>query len=174
MMKPAVRKLSLTVHVITSVGWIGAIAVFLALGIVGVTSPDEQIVRAVYRVMLPAARVVLLPLAFASLVSGIVESLATAWGLFRHYWVIFKIVITVFSTVILMIYMQTFDAMSRIAADATAAIQSVRNPSPIVHAALAMLLLTVAAVLGIYKPRGLTRYGWRKEHERMDHNSPVA
>lgn len=165
MMTPAARKFSLTLHVIVSIGWMGSIGVFLALAIIGVRSPDEQLVRAVYRVMLPAAQLVLLPLAFASLVSGIVQSVGTSWGLFRHYWVIFKLAITAFATVILIVYMRTFEVMSHAAADPSAALDSVRNPSPLLHASLALLLLTVAAILGIYKPRGMTRYGWRKQHQ---------
>ncbi len=32
------------------------------------------------------------------------------------------------------------------------------------HASLALLLLLVATTLAVYKPRGMTRYGWRKQH----------
>lgn len=38
---------------------------------------------------------------------------------------------------------------------------ALRNPSPAVHAAAAIALLTVALVLSVYKPRGLTVYGYR-------------
>ena len=47
-----------------------------------------------------------------SLLTGIVMSLGTAWGLFRHYWVLFKLLMTVFATVILLIYMRTFRTMA--------------------------------------------------------------
>ena len=49
--------------------------------------------RATYLVMEPAAWVVLVPLAFASLLTGLVQSLSTTWGLARHYWVLFKLLI---------------------------------------------------------------------------------
>src|ERR671919_321085 len=102
------RKFALTAHVTSSVGWIGAVVVFLALAIVGLTSQDAQTVRGAYLVMEPAAWWVLVPLAFASLLTGIVMSLGTTWGLFRHYWVVFKFLIAVFSTIVLLIYMGTF------------------------------------------------------------------
>ena len=35
-----------------------------------------------------------------------------------------------------------------------------------VHASLGMLVLLLTTVLGVYKPKGVTRYGWRKQHER--------
>jgi hypothetical protein len=37
--------------------------------------------------------------------------------------------------------------------------------SPSLHAVLALLLLLVATVLAVYKPKGMTRYGWRKQQE---------
>ena len=163
-MGPRLRKFALTAHVTTAVGWLGAVLVFLALGVIGLTSRDAQTVRGVYLVMEPAARLVLVPLAFASLITGIVQSLGTTWGLFRHYWVVFKLVMTVFATIVLLTYMKTFSAMAAVAANPSADLASVRNPSPVLHAVLALLLLLVTTVLALYKPRGMTRYGWRKEH----------
>ena len=161
---PRLRKLALVAHVTSSVGWIGAVVVFLALAVIGLTSSDAQTVRGVYLVMEPTARLTLVPLALASLLTGLVSSLGTAWGLFRHYWVLFKLVINLFATAVLFAYMETFRAMAGVAADSHVRLDLVRNPSPLVHAALALLILLVAAVLAVYKPRGLTRYGWRKLH----------
>jgi uncharacterized membrane protein len=165
-MPPRLRAFALTVHVIVSVGWLGAVAAFLALGIVGLTSPDPQTVRGVYLVMEAAAWYVLVALAVASLVTGLVQSLGTTWGLFRHYWVLFKLGINVLATVVLLMYMQTFCALARVAADPGADLGAVRNASPVLHAALALLLLVVATVLAVYKPRGMTGYGQRKQRQR--------
>ena len=71
--------------------------------------------------------------------------------------------ITVFATIILLIYMGTFRYMASVAADPTADLDGVRNASPTLHAALALLVLLVATVLSVYKPRGMTPYGWRKQ-----------
>ena len=172
---PALRKLTFTTHVTSSVGWIGAVLVFLALAAIGLTSQDERTVRGAYLVMAPAAWFVLVPLAHASLVSGIALSLGTPWGLLRHYWVISKLVITAFSTVILMIYMGTFRQMAAVAADPVVELGLVRNPSPLLHAILALVLLLAATTLAIYKPFGLTPYG--AEHQaraRQSHPSASA
>lgn len=162
---PRLRKFALTAHVTSSVGWLGAVVAFLAFSIVGLTSQDAQTVRGAYLVMEPAAWFVLVPLAFASLLTGLIQSLGTTWGLFRHYWVLFKLLIAVFITLVLLIYMETFRLMAGLAADPNADLGVVRNLSPVIHAALALLVLLVAAVLAVYKPRGMTRYGWRKQHE---------
>jgi hypothetical protein len=111
--------------------------------------------------MAPAAWFALVPLAHASLVTGLALSLGTAWGLFRHYWVIIKLAITLFATVILLIYMGTFRQMAGVAADPIVELGLVRNPSPLVHAVLAAVLLLLAIVLGVYKPFGVTPYGSR-------------
>jgi hypothetical protein len=160
---PALRNFTFTTHVTSSVGWIGAVLVFLALAAIGLTSQDERTVRGAYLVMAPAAWFVLVPLAHASLVSGIALSLGTPWGLLRHYWVVSKLVITAFSTVILMIYMGTFRQMAAVAADPVVELGLVRNPSPLLHAILALVLLLAATVLAIYKPFGLTPYGARHQ-----------
>jgi hypothetical protein len=160
---PGLRKLTFTTHVTSSVGWLGAVLAFLALALMGLTSEDEATVRGAYLVMAPAAWFVLVPLAHASLLSGIVISLGTPWGLIRHYWVLLKLLITAFATVILLIYMGTFRQMAGVAADPIVDLGLVRNPSPVLHAILALVLLVIATVLGVYKPFGMTPYGSRKQ-----------
>jgi hypothetical protein len=162
-MNPGLRKFALTAHVASSVGWLGAVVVFLALAVVGLTSQDAQTVRGAYLVMEPAAWFVLVPLAFASLLTGIVQSLGTTWGLFRHYWVLAKLLINVVSTIVLLLYMETFSFMASVAADPSADLGVVRTASPALHATVALLLLLVATILAVYKPRGMTRYGRRKQ-----------
>ena len=166
LMSPAARKLALTAHVATSVGWLGAVIAFLALSVIGLTARDEAVARGVYLVMEPAARYTLVPLAFASLLTGIIQSLGTEWGLFRHYWVLFKLALTMLATLVLVTYMGTFRAMAQSAADAATPLAIVRNPSPVVHAVLALLVLLATTVLAIYKPRGVTPYGWRSSSRR--------
>jgi hypothetical protein len=167
-MRPRLRKLALTVHVTSTVGWLGAAAVFLALVVIGMTSADVQTARGAYLVMQLAAWFVLVPLALASLLTGISLSLGTSWGLFRHYWVVLKLLITVVANAVLLIYTRTLSAIASGAADPTSSVADLRalGVSPGIHAVLALLLLLVATVLAVYKPKGMTSYGWRKQHAR--------
>lgn len=80
------RKFSLTVHVSASVGWLGAVAAFLALAITGVISEDVQTVRAISIALQPLTQWVIVSLALAALSSGVVQALGTPWGLFRTGW----------------------------------------------------------------------------------------
>ncbi len=166
-MSPQTRKLALTAHVVSSVGWLGAVAGSLALAVVGLTSQDAQMVRAAYLALEPIGWFVLVPLSVASLLTGLIQSFGTTWGLFRHYWVLFKLLINVVASVFLLMYMQTlgFFAAAAQTAPSTADLDALRSPSPALHAGVALALLVAAAALSVYKPRGLTRYGRRKEQE---------
>jgi hypothetical protein len=167
-MTSRLRKLALTAHVISSVGWLGAVVAFLPLAVVGLTSQDAQTVRAAYLTMELIGWYALVPLSLASLLTGLVQSLGTKWGLFRHYWVLFKFLITVLSTIVLLMYMETLSYLSGVAAETTLSsgdLSGLRDPSPVLHAGAGMLLLLVAATLSVYKPRGMTRYGRRKQQE---------
>jgi hypothetical protein len=110
-----------------------------------------------------------LPLSLASLVTGLICSLGSTWGLFRHYWVLFKLLINLVATIVLLLYMQTLDDLGDVAAAATLpsrGLRGLRDPSPTLHAGAALLLLLVATTLAIYKPRGMTRHGQRKQHQQ--------
>jgi hypothetical protein len=114
-MTTGVRKFALTAHVTSSVGLLGSIAAFLALAIAGLTSQDIKMVRAAYLAMELIARIVIVPLAFASLLTGLIQSLGTPWGLFRHYWVVVKLLLTVFATVVLLVKMELIGYAARLA-----------------------------------------------------------
>lgn len=173
--RPRLHKFALTAHVISSVGWLGAVITVLALAITAVTSQDPQTVRAAYLAMELTAWAALVPLALASLTTGIIQSLGTKWGLLRHYWVLAKLLITVLATVVLLLYKQTLDELAGVAAQTTLSsedLAALQTPSVVLHAGVALLLLLAATTLAIYKPPGLTRYGWRKQLERLPASQP--
>jgi hypothetical protein len=168
-MSPRLRKLALTAHVTSSVGWLGAVAGFLALAVAGLASDDAESVRAAYLMMELIGWFVIVPLAVASLLTGLAQSLGTHWGLFRHYWVLAKLLINLFATIVLLLYMQTLGELADVAAEEPLSggdLSGLRSPSPVLHAGVALLLLLTAATLAVYKPRGMTPYGQRKQRER--------
>ncbi|MER8456458.1 hypothetical protein NKJ70_19160 [Mesorhizobium sp. M0092] len=166
-MTPGLRKFALTAHVASSVGSLGAVAGFLALAVAGLASKDSQMVRACYLAMELTAWYVIVPLVLASLVTGLVQSLGTNWGLFRHYWVLAKLLLNVLVTIVLLLQMDGISYVADVAAEATLSStdllglrRSIRT-----HAVGGLLVLLVPVALSLYKPRGLTRYGWRKQLE---------
>ena len=163
-----VYKFALTAHVTSSVGLLGSIAAFLALAVAGLISQDAQMVRAAYLAMELIARFVIVPLAFASLLTGLIQFLGTPWGLFRHYWVVVKLLLTVFAAVVLLVKMELIGYAARVAAETTLSRVHLRAAGIqlVVHAAVGLLVLLVPAVLSVYKPPGVTRYGQREQHEQ--------
>jgi hypothetical protein len=167
MMAPALRKFGLTAHVTSSVGWFGAVAGFLALAVSGLTSQDAQVVRAVYLAMNLIGWSVIVPLSLASLLTGLVQSLGTPWGLLRHYWVVIKLLITVFATMLLLVHMQPVGHLARAVATTTLASGELAGLriQLVADAAAALVALLIAATLSVYKPRGLTQYGRRTQRD---------
>jgi hypothetical protein len=163
-MPPGLRKFALTVHLLVSVGWIGAVVAYLALGVAAVTTQEAQTVRAAWIAMEVTGWYVIVPLALAALLSGLVMSLGTKWGLFQHYWVLITLVLTVFATTILLLHMPDVSAVADVARAADAA-DLAGLGGDLLHPGVGLLVLLVIEVLNVFKPRGLTRYGWRKQQE---------
>lgn len=171
-MTPALRKLSLTAHVTFSIGWIGAVAAFLVLSVAGLTSRNPDVVRGAYISTDLVSRFVIIPMCFAALATGLIESLGTPWGLFRYNWVATKFALTLVATFALLMHQNAIARAARRVSGAAAAqlvgtdfvplkIELVRK------SALAIVLLLGIAALGIYKPWGLTAYGRHKEQQRL-------
>ena len=157
----SIRKFILLVHILTSVGWIGAVAVFLALALTGLNNPMPQTARALYIAMDPITTCIIVPFAIASLTTGLIISLGTRWGLFRHYWVFFKFLINTLSLPILFLHISI---IHRVAAAAKSSpflpTDLHQDRLQLVAASAASLAsLLIATFLSVYKPRGLTPFG---------------
>lgn len=174
-MSPRLRKFMLTTHVTVSVGWVGAVVAYLALVVAAMTSQDAQTLRAAWMAMELTGSFAIVPLALASLLSGLVMALGTKWGLFRYYWVLISLVLTIFATGVLLEHMQTVTFFAGMAAEtASADISELRGGlwGELLHAGVGMLVLLVVQVLNMYKPRGMTRYGLRKQHQQRTVSQP--
>jgi hypothetical protein len=165
---PPLRKLALTLHITASVGWMGADGVFLALALIGLNSADPPSVQAAYLAMQMAAWYVIVPLSLASLVTGLIQGLGTKWGLFNHYWIVIKLIINVFANVALLIHTQPIGRLAAATADralASGELHAARLQL-VVAAGGGLALLLVATTVAVFKPRGLTPYGWRAQRAR--------
>jgi hypothetical protein len=162
-MTPRLRRFTLTAHVTCSVGWLGAVVAYLALAIAGLTRPEAQVVRAAYVAMELIGWYVIVPCSLAALLTGLVQSLGTEWGLFRHYWILVKFLLTLVGTLVLLVHMRRVSHMAGIAAEKALSagdFRMLRIPL-VVHAGGGLVLLLMATALSIYKPWGRTRYGRR-------------
>src|SRR5918998_1230489 len=82
-------KLLICAHVLASVGWFGAALAKLTLALLAMSTSTSELYQAV-----GALNVVFPPLAIATLLTGVILSLKTRWGLVKHYWVLAKLGLT--------------------------------------------------------------------------------
>lgn len=164
LMSSGARRFVLFVHVGSSVGLLGAVGAFLLLAIVGATNLQPEIVKAIYLTQPFLAWYLVLPLAVAALLIGIISSLGTNWGLFRHYWIIFKLVMTVIALGVFVVQLPIIDALATMAAKSEVSGQDFASGQSrlIIHAAGGLLVLILPVLLSVYKPQGRTAYGWHK------------
>ena len=159
-MSSRVSKLMLTTHITFSVGWIGTVAAFLALSIVGLLGND-QVVRACYISMEVVAWFIIVPFCFASLLTGLIQALGTHSGLFKHWWILVKLILTVISTFILMLHMQPISYLAEVATHKVFAYYELRNLRIriIADAGAAILVLVAITTVSVYKPWGKILFG---------------
>ncbi len=159
------RKLMLAVHLTVSIGWIGAVVAYVALGVAARNGTDPQKVRGAWVAMALIGWYVLLPLAIGSLLTGLVMALGTKWGLIRYYWVLISFALTMLVTVVLALHLPDVSAMADLARDADRATLAGLG-GDLFHSLLGLTVLVLILVLNVFKPPGLTRYGWRKQAAR--------
>ncbi|KOX33478.1 membrane protein [Saccharothrix sp. NRRL B-16348] len=157
-------------HITTSVGWLGAVLAYLALDITATTGQDVETVRAAYVAMGIMTSYVIVPLALASVLIGVVNALGTPWGLFRHYWVLVKLLLTAFAATVLLIEVS---AVRHLADAATSAVDPRELPGTLLHSVGGSVVLLLVMVLSVYKPRGVTRYGWRRQQAQRREQRPT-
>lgn len=161
-MSRRLRKVALAVHLTVSIGWLGAVFAYLSLGVASVNSEEEATIRGAWIAMEVIGWWIIVPLALASLLTGILMALGTKWGLLRYYWVLISFVLTTFATTILLLHIPD---VSTVADQARAA----RGPElhglggDLFHAGVGLAILLAVLALNVMKPPGLTRYGWRRQ-----------
>jgi hypothetical protein len=162
-MGPRLRKFAFTAHVTLSVGWLGAVAAYFAIAVAALTTLDALTASGAYASMELMARYIIVPASIAALLTGLVQSLGTEVGLFRHYWITTKFVLAAVGTAVLLGHMRSIDRMSMLATETPSSLGELGllRLQLVVHAAGGLLVLLVATVLSIYKPWGRTARGRR-------------
>ncbi|MFR9774825.1 hypothetical protein ACL02O_02055 [Micromonospora sp. MS34] len=150
-LSPAGRKALLTVHLVTSLGWLGADLVLLTLGVAGLRGADPEVVY-------PTAGLLVTwlfaPLSVAVWLIGVISALLTPWGLLRWRWVLVKFAITtVMLGLVLLALTPRVRELGALGADASPHLRA----DLVVAPAVSTTLLLVATVLSTYKPWGRLR-----------------
>lgn len=165
LMSPRLSRFVLTSHITFSVGWLGAVAVFLVLAITGLTSQNIQLARSLFLAMEISSWYVIVPFCFAALVTGIIQSVGTKWGLFRQYWITVKLILTLGATFLLLLHLQPISTLAGIAAgpDFSGLQMPGLKMQVVADAGASFLLLIGIITISIYKPWGKIKYSWKKD-----------
>lgn len=165
LMTTRIRKLALTAHIVFSAGWLGAVSAYLALAIAGLVSRDIRMVKVVYPALQLLGWYVIVPSSLAAMLTGLIQSLGTHWGLFKHYWILVKFLLTFVASIILVNHMPLVSKMSnRVTGGKLSGpdFDSIRIQL-LIHAVGGLLILIFTTVLSVYKPWGKTVYGRRNK-----------
>jgi hypothetical protein len=162
-MTPRWRKAVLVAHISTSVGWLGTVIAYIALDVAAITSRHAETVRGAWLARDVIVWYAIVPLALASVLIGVVNALSTTWGLFRHYWVVTKLLLTLAAISILLQEAQSVSYMAKVSASGADP-----RPGSLLHSVGGLVVLLIVTILSVFKPRGLTRYGWRKQQQQRD------
>ncbi len=164
-MSPKVRKALLALHLLSSIGWVGGVLCYLALGATAPPSDDAATIRGAWIAMEVLGWWALVPQAVIALLTGILLCLLGRWGLIQHYWVVVALVLTTLCTVVLILHMPDVTATVDVARDADAVTLQTLG-GDLAHPSIGLVLLLLVLVLNVYKPRGVTRRGWRVQQAR--------
>ncbi|ANN20619.1 hypothetical protein SD37_36880 [Amycolatopsis orientalis] len=151
------RQATVWLHVITSVGWMGQALALFALLMVSRTAADGATRIAATSMAHEIDTLLLAPLANASAFTGFMLAASTAWGFYRHWWVLAKFVIT-----LVQLYAGIFLLSGALQDSVVAARAGDPDPVPLAQVtgtALMASAIAFQAWLSVAKPWGKVRTG---------------
>jgi hypothetical protein len=167
-LSPRMRKVLLATHVMTSVGWLGVVLAKLVLALAAATAAAPETTDALL-VGLNAVNAAFAPMSTGAILSGVLLSLGTHWGLVRYYWVVAKLVLTigVFGTAV-----QLVPRILGLNVDEPMLLGLPWAPAVLLgFAAVHLLMLVAATLLAVYKPWGTTWFSRRSDPRRLSQSS---
>lgn len=168
------QKTLVLAHVLSSVGLFGAVSAFFALALAGLASAEPFPARAAYWAGGFVTTLLIWPLGVTALMSGIAVALTSPWGLLRHYWVVLKLALTILILSALLLHTLPILHMAQQATDLNFNLETLvaARRQLVIASGAGMVALFGTAVLSVFKPRGLTRYGWNRQHSVGDRPEP--
>lgn len=150
-LSPGVRRWLVAAHTLVGVGWFGIVAAKLVTEVVGASGGDPGVTRAGFLFASALDRAVFPPAALATLITGIVLALGTPWGLFRHWWIVVKLVLTVGVIVTGVAFVGAWTQQALTASPTQLSSVSGRLiGAAVVH----LLMLGAATIISVLKPWG--------------------
>ncbi|MCC3372372.1 DUF2269 family protein [Cohnella sp. REN36] len=161
------RKWLLTLHLLFSGLMLGEAFVFLILSLTAANTNDVGVLQACYTSMHVLSKTAVRYSVIFVIITGILLSVRTRWGLFKFYWIIAKEILTLFTVALgpIGMYAWTLQAVKLTSAEGSSVLQ---DPAFIVNRGelrtgiiLQILFLSAILVLSVFKP-----WGPRKQKKR--------
>lgn len=159
---PRLRKSMLFVHIVTGVGWMGTDIALMILVFGALRSDDAERVAASYLATAYIGVLAVPVLAVAMTISGIILSLGSGLGLFKHWWVFVKLLISLVLCVLvwlaLLPELTTLPDMVEMGASADQVRDRLGEATVglLFPPVVSFTMMAVASLLSIFKPWGRT------------------
>jgi hypothetical protein len=162
---PSMYKFLLASHIVVSVGWLGTAYAKFILELAAITTSAPDISKTIYSTM-KYLSIAFPILAIPTIITGILLSLCTKWGLIKYYWVVAKLVLAVG------VIVTAISLDGRLIDQSISALSSQSMDKGIVSAPTILLIsltvahlimLVAATFITVYKPWGKTWFGRRKK-----------
>lgn len=157
------KKLSFTtkrwltaLHLLFSAILLGNTVVFIVLSIVAASTDQRNVLEACVTVMHVLSTTSVRASTIGVVVTGVLLSVMTKWGLFQFYWILLKegMTLVVIGIAIFGLYFWTLQAVSGISHDQAVPFFTSNNLQLFVGIILLALLLAAMFVISIFKPWG--------------------
>ncbi|EMD22742.1 PDR/VanB family oxidoreductase [Amycolatopsis azurea] len=152
------RKIWLVLHIGISVGWLGLSLGMLTLALTGSLARTHAVRHGAYEIFHVFDLVIVIPSVVLTIVTGLVLSLGTPWGLVKHRWVLTKFLIS-------LAIPGAAAVESRWVTELVARTEDPATEPGALGVALAVTVgcfaisLWTATILSVLKPWGRTRWG---------------
>ncbi|MBO2445849.1 hypothetical protein J4573_01985 [Actinomadura barringtoniae] len=150
------RRVWLVLHVGFSVGWLGLSLAMSLLAIAGATADGHAVRHGAYELMHVFDLAIVIPSVLLSIITGLVVSLGTKWGLIKHWWVLIKFVISLVIPAIATVESSWIEELQRRTRD-PAGEPGGLGVALVVCMLVYLALLWTAVALSVVKPGGKTR-----------------
>lgn len=162
-LRPTSRKAVVVVHIISAGAWIGIDVIVGVLVIAGWFTADPVIRGLAYQALGTFAVGPMLVSGLVCLGSGVLLGLGTRFGLVRYWWVVLKLVMNIVLCVLIVLALRP--GMAEVVEHGRILAAGGQSPIDVstlfFPPAVSLTALTVATILGVFKPWGRIRTGSR-------------
>ncbi|PAE37506.1 hypothetical protein [Bacillus sp. 7884-1] len=155
------KKWWLSAHILFSAIWLGVTVTFLILSISVLMTNDSQVIKAYYQSILQMEQTAGRASLIGTVITGLILSLLTKWGLFKFYWIITKEILTLICLILgfIFIYYWTINGIQHLEESIGDHFMA-NHYQLMIWIIIQVILLAILFILSVFKP-------WGQRHKRQ-------